>query len=174
MQLFYVILLALVATLTQTVAAKAIWFASSLGWIGPILPACAAVCAALYCRSAVEAALAGWIFGFALELPLAGETMGLLSLLFAAAATLVFALRDAFYRDKIPTQAILGFLFCLLVYEAWAGYSALMPPLSPRPYYRVAMQVLLVSAYTGVMTPVICAALKPLGHWLWPATTDRR
>ena len=48
------------------------------------------------------------------------------------------------------------------------------PPLSPRPVWRVALQVLLVSAYTGIMTPIICAALKPLGHWLWPATTDRR
>jgi hypothetical protein len=174
MKFWYIMLLALAATLTQTVATNAIWFSSSVGWIGPILPACVTVCLALYSRNAVDAGLCGWILGFALELPLAGETMGLLSLLFAIGAAVIFAMRDAFFRERVPTQAILGFLFCLGVYEIWAVYSRVAVGPSARPFGSTALQVLLVALYTGVLTPIVCAGLRPLHRWLWPSAIERR
>ncbi len=174
MRISYILLLAIVATLTQTVATHALWFSSSVGWIGPILPACVAVCMALYSRSAVDAALAGWILGFALELPLAGETMGVLSLLFAAGGATIYTMRDAFFRDRVITQAMLGFLFCLGIFEISVLYSRVALPGSARSMGAAALQVLLVAIYTGVFTPIVCAGLKPLHHWLWPAAVERR
>jgi hypothetical protein len=174
MKITYVILLAVAATLTQTVATHALWFSSSVGWIGPILPACVTVCLALYSRSAVDAALAGWILGFALELPLAGETLGVLSLLFAAAGAIIFMARDAFFRERVLTQAMLGFLFCLGVFEISVLYSRVALPGSARSAGAAALQVLLVAIYTGVFTPIICAGLRPLHHWFWPAAVERR
>lgn len=175
MRWFYIILVAFVASMIQTTAGQIFWFPTSLGWIGPIFPIGAAVFAILYARQAVDVALAGWIFGLALELPLGGETsMGLLPVLFAAVSAVLFKMREAFYRDRLVTQMILGFVLALLVYQAWAMCQAVLPGGLTQPYWRVTLQMLVVAVYTGLLTPSMVAMLKPLQRVLWTVPSTQR
>ena len=175
MRWIYIILMALAATLMQTTAAQVLWLPTGVGWVGPIVPAAAGVFVGLYARSAVDAALAGWLLGFCLELPLGGATIGLLSLLFAAGCAGLLAVREAFFRDRLLTQAVLGLLFCMAVYEAWAIFDAFIPGGSGH-LGRASLQVLAASAYTAVLTPLVCALLKPLQRAMWtmPSMARRR
>ena len=175
MRWFYIILVAFVASMIQTTAGQIFWFPTPLGWIGPIFPIGAAVFAILYGRQTVDVALAGWIFGLALELPLGGETsMGLLPLLFAAMSAVLFQMREAFYRDRLLTQMILGFLLAFLVYQAWAMCQAVLPGGLSQPYWRATLQMLIVAVYTGLLTPAMVAMLKPLQRWLWTVPSSQR
>ena len=128
--------------------------------------------AGLHARSGADAALAGWALGFGLDLTLSGEGMGLSALLYALAAGGVFKVREAFFREKIVTQMVLGFGFCLFVYEVWAAYAVLRAG-GPVEYWRAAVQALGLSAYTALMTPLVCAPLGRLERFLLVAPSRR-
>ena len=176
MRWIYFLLVVLIAVLVQTTVGQVLWFRSSLGWVGPVFPAAVAVFVGLHAHSALDAALAGWALGFALDLTLSGGGMGLLALLYAAAAAGVFRIREAFFRERVVTQVLLGFFFCVFAHELWLLCQALLPGGAHGLSGRLALQALGLSAYTAVLTPLVCAALRRMERLIVapPGGRDRR
>jgi rod shape-determining protein MreD len=156
----YFLLAVLAGVMVQTTVAQVLWFQTPVGWVGPEVLAMVAVFVALNVRSATDAALAGWTLGMAMDLTLSGEGMGLLGLLYAAVAAGMFHFRRAFFREKVLTQMLLSLGFCLMVYEAWTLYDLLLRAAPAAEYGRRGVQVLGLSAYTGVLAPMTYAGLR--------------
>jgi len=160
MRWIYFLLLVIAAALLDTTAMQLTWLRTPLGPIAPMLLACVAVFVCLFERSGVEAALAGWALGIAADLTGSGPGMGLLALLYAAAAWGIFQIRTPFFCERAVTQLIMGFVFCAFVYEIWLAYQTLLGDLPTTDFGRRALQVLALSVYTAIVTPIVCALLK--------------
>ena len=158
MRWIYFILVALAAVLVQTTVGQVLWIPTSLGWVHPVFPASVAVFVGLYARGATDAALAGWALGFAMDLTGSGGGMGLSALLYALAAAGLYRIRGAFFRERVVTQMLLGFLFCVFVHELWVAYDAAI--FGAGSHGRMAFQALGISAYTAVVTPPVFALLR--------------
>lgn len=174
MRWIYFVLLALAVLLVQTTIVRIIWIPTAVGDIAPVLPAAMAVFIAMFARSGIDAALAGWALGLALDMSLAGgEGMGLLALLFAAGAGAVYRIREALFCERTLTQALMGLAFCLFVLEAWVGYQVVFGDVPRADFAARALQALGVSVYTAVVTPPVCAALKRLRRVLFVVAPTR-
>ncbi len=163
------VLVALLGVVIQSTVGQLLWFRTEVGWVGPELLAAAAVFLALYATSATDAALSGWVLGFAVDLSISGSGMGLLALLYAAGCWGIFRIREVFYREKVLTQMVIGFVFCAFVYELWTVYDILLGGRSVGGYFRPVIQALGLSIYTALLTPVVCAVLARLRKFLLPA-----
>ncbi len=166
MRWIYFLILTLGAVILQTTLVQVLWLRTRVGWVGPEVLAVVAVFVALRVRSAGEAALAGWTLGFALELTLSGPGMGLLPLLYAAAAAGLHRIRQAFFRDRAVTQMVLTFLFCAAVYHLWAFYDVWAGPPAAGQLGRRTFQVVGLAAYTAVLAPLVCGALRRIDRFL--------
>ena len=171
MRWIYFLILTLLAVILQTTLVQVLWVRTPIGPVGPEILAAAAVFFALNARSATDAALAGWVLGFALDLTLSGPGMGLLPLLFAAAAWGLSRMREAIFKDRAPTQMVLTFLFCAFVYETWTAADVLLGQ-AGRSGAR-ALQALGLSAYTGLLAPLVCGLLRRLERLLLTAPPSR-
>ncbi len=167
------VFVSVVGVVVQSTVGQLLWFRTELGWIGPELLAAVAVFIALYATNATDAALSGWILGFAVDLTVSGSSMGLLALLYAAGCWGIFHVRDVFFRDRAMTQIIIGLVFCVFVYELWTVYDILVGGRESGEYFRPALQALGLSIYTAVLTPLVCAVLKRLREFLLPAPPIR-
>ena len=170
------LLVVFAALLLQTTLVQALWLPTRFGWMGPELLAAMAVFVALNVRSGSDAALAGWTLGMAIDLTLSGEGMGLLSLLYAAAAAGVWQVRRSFFREKILSQAILALGFCLVVYGVWSLFELLVGAHPAGDYGDRAMQVLGLAVYTAVVAPVVYGLLRRMHKLLLagPPPRERR
>lgn len=171
MRWFYYLILALLAVLLQSTVVQVLWFRTGSGWTGPDVVAAVAIFVGLSARTSLDAALAGWLAGMALDLTLTGGGMGLLGLLYAGACAAIVHLRHAMLRDKALTQFILGLLFCLFVYGPWMLYQQIISPASSLG--SQALQVLGVALTTALLTPLVVAALKRVQRFLIPAGSAR-
>jgi rod shape-determining protein MreD len=165
MRWIYFLILVWAAVILQTSVIQALWLPTSLGYVGPEMLACVAVFVSLRARRGTDAALAGWVLGFALDLTLSGRGVGLLALLYAAACAGIFSIREAFFSDRPMTQMILALVFCLFVYELWTAYDALTGEIGTG-WWRAAVQAAGVAAYTAVLTPLVCGLLSRMQRLL--------
>jgi len=170
MRWIYFLILVVVAMILQTTLVQLLWFRTSLGLVGPELLAAIAVFMALNLRGSTDAALAGWALGFALDLTLTGPTMGLLPILFAAACWGLNRMREAIFKDRAPTQMVLAFLFCAVVYEFWSLVDVWRDGGS---IGMRSLQTLLMAAYTGVLAPLVYSALRKIDRLLAAVPTGR-
>ena len=164
------ILLTLIGIALAGVLGRLLTFSTdSIGQIGPDLAAVFAVFVALHARSAVDALGAGWVLGFSIDLLSAGAVeggacVGIMSLSYMAGAGAVFWVREAFFRDRPLTQAILGGLFCLIAHGLWTtGQAARAGDWSA--WRRMLPQMLALTAYTALLTPlghVVLARMRRL------------
>lgn len=145
--------------LLQTTLGRLLTFSTDMiGQIGPDLAAVFAVFIALHARAAVDALGAAWVLGFGIDL-LAGGAVeggscaGIMSLTYMAGAGAVFWVREAFFRDRPLTQAILGVVFCLIAHGLWITAQAARAGDWPA-WRRMLPQMLALTAYTGLLTPV--------------------
>ncbi len=137
---------------------------SSLGAVGPDLAAMVVVFIAFYARGATDAMFAAWILGLAVDLTTGGgigamTVVGPMSIAYCLAAGLLWRAREAFFRERAVTQAILAFAFVALAHGTWATAQAILAPghVTLGDYGRTVLQVLAVACYTAV--------LMPLAHW---------
>jgi rod shape-determining protein MreD len=137
---------------------------ASLGAVGPDLAAMVAVFVAFYARGASDAMLAAWILGLAVDLTTGGgigspTVVGPMSIAYCLAAGLLWRAREAFFRERALTQAMLAFAFVALAHGIWATAQAVLAPghVGLGDYGRTLLQVLAVAGYTAV--------LMPLAHW---------
>ena len=176
MRWVYFLLITYAAVLVETTVGTVLWLPTPAGWIAPVLLAAMAVFVAMFARSRVDALLAAWTLGMAVDLTLSGPGMGLMALLFLAGAWGVFSLREAFFCERVATQIIMALLFCLFVFETWAVYQVLLGDLPGGQFGRLVLQAAGVSAYTAAVTPLICAALRRMQRVLmtFPSGRERR
>ncbi len=167
------VLVAMMGVVVQTTAGQLLWFRTEVGWVGPELLAAAAVFLALYATRATDAALAGWVLGFAVDLAISGPGMGLLALLYAAGCLGIFRIREVFYREKVMTQMVMSFVFCVFVYELWTVYDVLFCGRAVGGYSRPVLQALGLAIYTALLTPLVCVVLRRLQKFLIPAAPLR-
>jgi hypothetical protein len=166
MRWIYFLILTLAAIILQTTLVQLLWVRTPIGPVGPELLAAVAVFVALRVRGATEAALAGWALGLAVDLTLSGPGMGLLPLLYAAAAAGINRLREAVFGGRAMTQIVLTFLFCTFVYETWAFYDLWQGEAGGRRAGATALLALGLSAYTGLLAPLVCRLLRRLERLL--------
>lgn len=160
------ILLACVLLLVQTTVGGVLVFTvKGVGGVGPDLLAILATFAALWARNWEEVMLAAWGMGFALDLTSSGgmeggTALGPMSLGYAAAAGLVFRIREAFFRDKPLPQAFFAMIFCILAHGVYLSLQSLLAyhQTSWSQYGRRLLQAGLLAIYTGLL-------MVP-GHWL--------
>jgi len=171
MRWVYFLILTLLGVIGQTTVVQMLWFRTPVGWIGPEILAAVAVFVALRVRATTDAALAGWTLGFAVDLTLSGTGMGLLGLLYAAATAGLHRIREGFFGERAITHMVLTFLFCSFVYQLWILYDGLIGAGSPGG--RGALQALGLSAYTAILAPLVCGALKPISRFLLAVPAGR-
>jgi hypothetical protein len=152
----------------------------SIGPIGPDVMVTLAVLVALRVHTADQAALAGALLGFLVDLTTAGgltapSRVGPMAIGYAIAALLVFALRDAIFRDRLGPQMILAMLFCLIAHALWVTIqTALAPGLGWASWGRLLLQVLASSACTGAAMLILAWPVRLLCHWITPEPTRTR
>jgi len=178
------ILLLYAVLLVQTTLGRVLVFSTdSLGPVGPDLLAIMAVFVALRVRSGVDAALAGWILGFALDLTVAAGTgsttvLGPMALSYALGSWGVYRIREALFRDRMTVQALLVFVFCCVVHFLWVTAESLFAggPMNWACYGRLLLQAAALAAYTAVLAPLGLRGLGAIRGWIVhaPAGRNRR
>jgi len=166
-------ILTVVAAVLQATAVQVIWVRTPVGYVGPELLVAVAVFAALHARSRTDAALFGWGAGFAVDLMLSGPGMGLMSLLYMAAAAAVHGLREVVFRDRAVAQMILAGVFCLFADGLLNVYDLLSGELNGSGLGRQLVRCTAVAGYTALVAPVVCRALNRVGKLFLPAPSGR-
>jgi len=176
------VILACVVVLVQTTAGRILTFAlPSVGFVSPDLAAIVAVFLALYAASATDAMLAGWMLGLAVDLTAAGgpghaTVVGPMALAYALAAGGLVRVREAFFRERALTQALLAMTFCLACHAAWVSVQSLLNyhELAWSDYWRMMSQVVLSSLYSAALTPLVHYLLARRGRWFLKVAPPRR
>ncbi len=146
---------------------------SSLGDIAPDLLAGAAVFVVLNVRGLSDVLIVCWVLGIGLDLTSTGgsggaSVVGPMALAYAAAAWVVFQLREAFYREQAVSQAVLAALFVLVAHGLWITMQLVLALRSAHweLYGRLMLQACLVALYSGALAPVVCAVLGRMAGWV--------
>lgn len=175
------VILTYVLMLIQTTLGRVVTIdLQAVGLIGPDLAAIAAVFIAAKSRTELDAVLAAWVLGLALDLtaaagPGATTVIGPMALAYAAAAWVVFRVRDAFFRERVTTQAFLALVFCGLAHFLWVSMQCLLAGrgLTWGEYGRLLGQAGGLAIYTAVLTPAGFAGLSRIQRWLFAVAPDR-
>jgi rod shape-determining protein MreD len=166
-------ILVYVVMLLQTTVGKLLTFAfESVGVIGPDLSAIVAVFLALRVRELNDVVIAAWVLGLGVDLGSAGgagemTVVGPMSLAYVLAVAAVFRMREAFFRDRIMTQAILALVFCLLAHGTWVTAQSLLgrADTSWSDYGATLRQAAALACYTGVLMPLGYRLLLKCERW---------
>jgi hypothetical protein len=94
---------------------------------------------------------------------------------YALAAWMVFAVRDAMFRDRPLTQALLTAGFCAAAHVQWLTYQALLAAGSVgwSQYGLHLLQALLLSGYTALLAPLLHVLMRRPAEWIVPAPASR-
>jgi rod shape-determining protein MreD len=138
-----------------------------IGPVGPDLLVLLAVFVALNVRSLADGMIAGWIIGFVIDLTTGGAAgditrIGPMAIAYALCVWMVFAMREAMFRDRPGPQIILAGLFCLLGHGLWASVQALLASGATwASFGGLMLQVLLSAIYTALLMPLMNFLLTP-------------
>lgn len=168
MRWLFFILISLSAVIFQNTVCQLLWFRTPVGWVGPDVLAAVAVFFALFSRTATDAAINGWVLGFLLDLTITqpAPPMGLLPLIYAGASIGIFHIRGAFFKERVLTQMVMSFLFCLIVYGLWMSWDLAIGRTGS--LFDDAVQLLGFSIYTAIITPLVCKILVRFESRLFP------
>jgi len=178
-----VLLIWLVVLVQTTLGRLATIEVAGVGTVGPDLLAGLAVFVALYARRATDAMIAAAAMGFALDLSTAGAggsltVVGPMAIAYAAAARGVFAVREAFFRDRLSTRAVLTLALCLVAHGLWVTMQAVLArgAASWGEYVRMLAEAGLISLYSALVATATLSLFARLGDWLLvaPPTRARR
>jgi rod shape-determining protein MreD len=171
------LILAYLVVLLQTTAGQFLTIKTAgIGSIGPDLTALVAVFVAFYARNWVDAVLAAWALGLAIDLTAAGgpgavTVVGPMSIAYCVATGLLFRVREAFFRERALTQALLAWAFCLLAHGLWVTAQSLLAAgeMTWRGYGQTLLQAAALACYTAVLMPMVHFALSKCQRWFLPA-----
>lgn len=171
------ILLACGIVLVQATLGGLLTLAFPAGPVRADLVAAAAVFTAMYTRSATDAMLGGWILGLAVDLTTAGgpwgsPVVGLFAVIYSLLGGAVFRIREAFFRDRALTQAIVTALFCLVGHWCWITAQSLR--LGGWEFYgSTLVQAAAIAGFTGVLAPLMHLLLAWGAKWIFPPLSSR-
>ena len=144
-----------------------------VGLVRPELLAIVVVYAALHVRSVLDAMLAGWGLGLALDITsgagsAVSTAVGPMSLAYALAAGVIYKLREAVFREKAVTQCVMALLFCTLAHWMWILMQWALACRDTAGWGIALMfvQALLLAAYTAAITPLVHLGLKACRSWI--------
>ncbi|MFA6133105.1 MAG: hypothetical protein WC869_03695 [Phycisphaerae bacterium] len=177
----FVILVYLVILIQTTLGRVLTFSGGGLGMIGPDLAAIVAVFIALRLRDGTEVAIAAWTLGLAVDLTTPGgvglvTAVGPMSLGYCLAVSAVYRTRDAFFRERPASQAMLTLMFCLIAHALWVSLQTVFAQGVTRSwgnYGEALVQAMLLSAYTAVLAPLGCWVLTRCERILIPVQAGR-
>ena len=172
----FVILVYLIV-LFQTTLGRALTFrVAEVGTIGPDIAALAAVYVAFHARGWADAMLAAWGLGLAIDLTTAGgvgvlTVVGPMPIAYALAGGLLFRVREALFRERALTQALLALAFCLLAHGLWVTAQWVLTGggLHWPAYGWSLLQVLASACYSALLMPLMHVGLGKCRRWFLPA-----
>jgi len=173
--LFFI--LAYLVVLFQTTAGRLLMVrTSSLGTIGPDVTALVAVFVAFHAYHWADVMLAAWSLGLVVDLTTAagpgGPTVvGPMAVAYALTAGLLFHVREAFFRERVLTQALLAWAFCLLAHGMWVTAQSLLAHgrMTWSAYGRWLGQAAALAFYTAALMPLAHFCLRRCRRWLLTA-----
>lgn len=162
------LILTYVVVLLETTVGQMLFIDTTpFGTVGPDLAALVVVFVAFYARSATDAMLTAWILGLAADLTVGGAmgaitVVGPMSISYSLVAGLLWRVRDAFFRERALTQALLAMAFCVLAHGMWVTAQAILASGSVAfaDYGRTLLQVLAGACYTALLMPLAHYALS--------------
>ena len=107
------------------------------------------------------------------NLSLLAALVGLIGL---APAGLLFRVREAFFRERAMTQAMLAMAFCLMAHGLWVTSQALLGAgeMAWSTYGRTLLQAVGVSGYTALLMPLVHFGLVKCRRWFLASSAGRR
>ena len=167
------VILAYLVVLMQTTLGRFLTFTTAgIGSIGPDLIAMVAVFVAFYVRNWVDGMLAAWVLGLVVDLTTggaaaAGTVIGPMPIAYALAAGLLFRVREALFRERALTQALLAGGFCLLTHGLWVTVQSLLAydAMTWSAYGKTLLQAAALAAYTAALMPLAHFALGKVQRW---------
>ena len=171
-------ILVYVVVQAQTTVGKVLTVAHTpLGPVGPDLAAVVAVFLAMRLRSAAEVGLAAWALGLAVDLSIAGGVgavthVGVMAVTYALAGLLVFRIREAFFRERWVSQALLGLVFAAVAHLLWVFFQAMLGG-QWSAWWAASKQAMALSLYTALVCPLGCHLLERVQRWLMAAPAGR-
>ena len=153
------IILAYATALVQATFSTLIGIDAGVGRIAPDLLAVLAVFVALWASNLVDALLAAWILGFAVDLisgggPGVDPPIGPMPIGYVLAAWLTFSLREGLFREKPLPQAMLAIVFVLISHVVWLVLQAIRAG-SAEGLATMLAQAGGVAVYTALVAPFI-------------------
>ncbi len=173
------IILAYVVVVVQTTLGRVLSVNLSVGTVSPDLLAVVALFVALHVREGVDVMLACWLLGLTVDLTAGGAlavtAIGPMAISYTLAGGAMFAIREAFFHDRLLTRAVLTFVFCLLAHGLWVTIQSLLAisTASWRMYATMLLQAALLAIYSALVSPLVLITLMKLRRWLIPPATDR-
>jgi len=144
-----------------------------MGPIGPDLLAPLAVFIALYARRQIDVLLAGWAIGMAIDLAASGgpgsaSVVGPMALTYVLGTKVIYTVRDAFFRERIISRAVLTAVFCLVAHCLWVtAQSAIAYRHTSWPEYgRMLLQAVGLAIYTAALAPSLIWLLEKGRKWI--------
>lgn len=171
------IILVYLVILVQVSLAGLVTVATPLGRVKVDFAAVAAVFVAFYARQGIDAMLACWILGLAVDLTTGGglagsPVVGPMALGYAILGGMLWRVRDAFFRDRALTQAFLTALFCLAAQCFWITAQSLRMGVW-RDYGSMLLQAIAVAVFTALMTPLVQFVLQRTARWIFLPAGNR-
>jgi rod shape-determining protein MreD len=147
------------------------------GNIAPNITAVLAVFFALSLRDPRDAMMAAWSLGFAMDLMLTGmggvtTAVGPMAIAYVLGASVIFRVREAFFRERALARALLSLLFCLIVHCLWVTMQTLLG-FAWSDWWPAILKAIGISLYTALTAPLVCILLQKCGG-LFIAAPARR
>ena len=166
--------------LLQVTLAKIITFETlGVGSFGPDLMVCFAVFVAFWARSSTDAMIAGTIMGLMIDLTTAGgmqapTLVGPMALAYCLCVSLVFRIREAFFRDRALPQILICTLFCLVAHFIWVTIQTIFCGTGGLAAYFHALLLVVMSAiYTGLISPILLYMLLVVRSVIFESISSR-
>jgi cell shape-determining protein MreD len=116
--------------------------------------------------------LAAWVLGLAVDLSNVGgvgeaTVVGPMSLAYLLAVAAVLRMREAFFRDRLTSQAVLALVFCLLAHGIWVTVQSLLArgQVTWPTYAATMLQAVGLACYTAVVMPLGYRLLLKCERW---------
>jgi rod shape-determining protein MreD len=147
------------------------------GDIAPNITAVLAVFFALSLRDPRDALMAAWSLGFAMDLMLTGmggvaTAVGPMSIAYVLGASVIFRVREAFFRERALARALLSLLFCLIAHSLWVTMQTLLG-FAWSAWLPAITKAIGISLYTAITAPFICIIMHRCGGWFVAAPARR-
>ena len=137
------------------------------GPVGPDLLVLVAVFVGLNVRNLTDGMIACWLIGFMLDLTTAGgmgaaTRIGPMAFGYCLSVWMIFAMREAMFREQALPQILMAGLFCLASHGFWITVQTFFAADSSwAAFGSLVLQVIISAIYTALLMPLVNFILTP-------------